>query len=93
MQESLLLALPDPCLLAVLQYCAAGDHRSLFSAARAHSKLHQAAAAAFHSITADLPQLQQAHSMKLYISNHAQHISSINLTATEAYPIPVRQFA
>ena len=39
---SLLLALPEPCLLAVLQYCASDDLCSVFSAARAHSKLHQA---------------------------------------------------
>jgi hypothetical protein len=92
MQESLLLALPDPCLLAVLQFCAVSDQRSLFSAARTHSKLHQAAAAALRSITADLPQLQQAHSVKLYLRNHTQHVSSINLTATEVYPVRVRQF-
>jgi hypothetical protein len=91
-QESLLLALPEPCLLAVLQYCAADDQRSLFSAARAHSKLRQAAAAALRSITADVPQLQQAHSVKLYLRNHAQHVSIINLKASEAYPVCVRQF-
>jgi hypothetical protein len=51
----MLLALPDSCLLALLQSYAADDQRSLFSAARAHSRLHQAAVAALHSITAHAP--------------------------------------
>ena len=46
-----LLDLPDPCLLAVLQCCAAANQRSLFSAARAHSRLHQAALLVSRSIT------------------------------------------
>jgi hypothetical protein len=48
--SSLLLALPDPCLLTVLQYCAADDQRGLCSAARAHSRLHQAAVEVLCSI-------------------------------------------
>jgi hypothetical protein len=34
-----LLALPDDCLLAVLQCCAADDPHSVFSIARVHSRL------------------------------------------------------
>jgi hypothetical protein len=49
--KSLLLALPDTCLLAVLQCCAADDQRSLFSAARAHGRLQQAAMVALHTIS------------------------------------------
>ena len=45
-----LLQLPDPCLLAVLRCC---DTRSKCSAASAHSRLHEAAAAALTSITLD----------------------------------------
>lgn len=44
--QSTLLDLPDPCLLKVLQCCAAEDQRSLFSVARANSKLHQLAVTA-----------------------------------------------
>jgi hypothetical protein len=46
-----LLQLPDDCLVCVLRCLAAGGHcRSLFSAARAHSRLHVAAAAALRSV-------------------------------------------
>ena len=77
----LLLQLPDTCLLAVLQ-CCADDPRTLFSAARAHSRLHQAAVLAASSVTAVLlePQ-QQPESVLLYLSKHGQHASSINLSA------------
>jgi hypothetical protein len=57
---ALLLALPDPCLLAVLQYCAEDDRCSLFNAARAHSRLHQAAVLALRSIKAITNRQQQA---------------------------------
>jgi hypothetical protein len=57
----LLLELPDPCLLAVLQCCAADDLRSLLCAATAHSRLHQAAFAALRSITAVVRQQSTLH--------------------------------
>jgi hypothetical protein len=38
-----------------LRYCAADDQRSVFNAARTHSRLHQAAVATLHSITAIVP--------------------------------------
>lgn len=44
-----LLQLADPCLLAVMQ-CLSHNCRSLFSAARAHSRPHQAAVMALSSI-------------------------------------------
>ena len=78
--HSLLLALPDPCLLAVLQFCAADDQRGLFCAARAHSRLHQAAVLALPSITAHLKEQQQVDSVLLYLSKHDQH-SSINISS------------
>ena len=68
--QSLLLALPDPCLLAVLHYTygdSCYDHdkdaRSLFSAARAHSRLHQAAAVVATSIRAWVTKQQQVDSV------------------------------
>jgi hypothetical protein len=83
--QSLLLALPDPCLLAVLRYTYVDDDddpmdpRSLFSAARAHSRLHQAAAVVATSIRAEVTQQQQVDSMLLYLTNHGQYISSLDL--------------
>ena len=74
-----LLQLPDSCLLAVLR-CCADDPRSLFSAARAHSRLHQAAVLAASSISVVLTQQQQADSVLLYVTNHGQHVSSISLS-------------
>ena len=75
----MLLALPDPCLLAVLQCLAADDQRSLCSAARAHSRLHQAAVAALHSISAHITHQQQMDSVLLYLSKHGQHADSIHM--------------
>ena len=74
-----LLQLPDFCLLAVLR-CCADDPRSLFSAARAHSRLHQAAVLAANSISVVLTQQQQADSVLLYLTNHGQQVSSISLS-------------
>jgi hypothetical protein len=78
-----LLDLPDPCLLAVLQCVAADDQRSLFSAARAHSRLHQAAAAALRSITAVLAIQQQVEGVLHYLSLYGQHFYSLNLTGND----------
>jgi Leucine-rich repeat (LRR) protein len=76
--DPLLLQLPDECLLAVLR-CFADDIRSLFSAARAHNKLHQAAVQAVSSITAMGLEQDQARSILLYLGNHGQHVDSIDL--------------
>ena len=73
-----LIALPDACLLEVLQLCAANDLRSVFSAARAHSRLHQAAAAV-SSVTADLSQQEQVDSVLLYLDRHSRYVNSIEL--------------
>jgi hypothetical protein len=76
MSKSWLLQLPDPCLVAVLR-CCADDPCSLFSAARAHSRLHQAAVLAASSISTVLHDQQQLDSVLLYLNSHDQHISGI----------------
>jgi hypothetical protein len=81
--ESGLLDLPNPCLVAVM-CCCAEDLHSLFSAARAHSRLHQAAVLAISSIRTVVRQQQQADSVLLYLSNHGQHVDSIDLAGLEA---------
>jgi hypothetical protein len=87
-EPSLLLQLPDPCLLTVLQYCA-DDHCSLFSAARAHSRLHQAAVLALTSIKAVVVE-QHIDSLMLYLGKHGQQIESVDLT-DEAHTVILRQ--
>ena len=82
---SLLLALPDPCLLAVLQCCAADGQRSLFSAARAHSRLHQAAVLAFNSLSIHCKGQQQADSILMFLGKHEKEIGSVQLTADDIY--------
>jgi hypothetical protein len=71
--------LPDSCLLEMLRCCAAEDQRSLFNAARAHSRLHQAAVLALRSITAAIPQQQQMDGVLLYLSKQGQHVDSIQM--------------
>ena len=84
-RSSLLLALPDPCLLAVLQCCAADDQRSLCSAARAHSRLHQAAVLALRSITVVVTKQAQADHVLRYLEKHAKHVDSLELEDGERY--------
>ena len=76
---SLLVALPDPCLLEVLQFLAVDDQRSLLSAARAHSRLHQAAVNILRSVTAHCNTKQQVDSVLRYLRNHAQHVNKVEL--------------
>jgi hypothetical protein len=86
------IELPDPCLLAVMQCCAsAGDLLSLFSASRTHSKLHEAAVAALHSMTAHVTQQQQADSLLLYLARHAQHVDSVEIRGADDRPVALRQ--
>lgn len=75
----MLLALPDPCLLRVLQCFAADDHCSLFNTARAHSRLHQAAVLALHSIAAYVSQQQDFEDVVVYLDKHGQHVNSLEL--------------
>jgi hypothetical protein len=89
-----LLQLPDACLLAVLQRLAANtpglydgtwsddtNHRSLFSAARAHSRLHAAAAAALSALQALVRNQQQADgALAYYLARHGQHVTSISFS-------------
>ena len=72
-----LLQLPDPCLLAVMQ-CCADDPRSLFSAARAHSRLHQAAVLPLRSMTATVNHETVASAVS-YLTSHGQHIEDLDM--------------
>jgi hypothetical protein len=80
-----LLELPDSCLVAVLQCCAAADQRSVFSAARTHSRLHQAAVAALHSISALVPHQQQLDQVLLYLGKHGSLVGSIQLESKPSW--------
>lgn len=74
--------LPDPALVAVLQrFAAAGDLHSIFSAARAHSRLQQAAVLALSSISTTVSQ-QQMDSVEQYLERKGQHVSSISFVGT-----------
>jgi hypothetical protein len=77
--QSSLLDLPDPCLLKVLQCCAADDQCSVLSAARSHSRLHQFAVASLHSITADVRQQQRKDDVLLYLTKHSCHVDSLRI--------------
>jgi hypothetical protein len=93
--QSLLLALPDPCLMAVLQYCAASDQRSLLSAARAHSRLHQAAVLVLRSINAEITQQHQPASVLLYLDKHGPNVDCIAIKVVPRHrdtsPLILRQ--
>jgi hypothetical protein len=78
-QGSLLLQLPDSCLLAVLQ-CLSVHTSSLCSAAKAHSRLHQAAVVVLDRISTSIKTQQQLDlSMLPYLSKHGQHVGHIYL--------------
>lgn len=57
---------------------------SLFSAARAHSRLHQAAVLAASSVKAILKQQQKADSVLRYLANHGQHVDSIDIQGSRS---------
>jgi hypothetical protein len=86
-----LLVLPNLCLLAVLQILAADGNCSLFSAARAHSRLHQAAVLALCSITGKLTQQQQMDGVLQYLSKHGQHVDSIAIEGSDDGALTLRQ--
>lgn len=73
-----LLGLPDPCLLRVLHFLA-DEPRSMFSAARAHNRLHNAAVMATNSILVPVEQQQLDTSLLPYLLHHGQHLSSITV--------------
>lgn len=81
---SRLLQLPDACLEEVLR-CCADDPRSLFSGARAHSRLHKAAVLAASSISVTFSHHQQPKQQQLvngllqYFDLQGQHVSSLLL--------------
>jgi hypothetical protein len=76
--DSRLLALPDPCLLAVLQ-CCASDTRSVLSVAAAHSRLQQAAVEVLRNITARRLDQARVKSLLLYLAKYGQHVPSLAL--------------
>ena len=63
--------------------CCAGDQRSLLSAAQAHSRLHQAAVLALHSIRADVPQQQQVDCVLGYLAKHGSQVHSLDLSSRQ----------
>lgn len=83
--ESSLLALPDPCLLTVLQCCAANEQRSLFSAARAHSRLRTVAVLALASISVSCTQQQQADRALMFLGQHGKQVDRIHLEGSIQY--------
>jgi hypothetical protein len=92
--EVSLLQLPEHCLVTVLR-CCAGDPGSVCSAARAHSRLHQAAVEALKSITAEVNQKQLDTLMGVYLNSHGQHSDSISLEVeyhkAKESPVTLRQ--
>jgi hypothetical protein len=77
--QAYLVELPDPCLLAVM-HCLADQPASLFSAARAHSRLHQAAVVVLSSITVTLKTQQQLEDSLLpYLGKHVQHVDTLKV--------------
>jgi hypothetical protein len=73
------------CLLRT-QQTLADDPCSLFSAARTHSRLHQAAVLAASSIRATQLTQKQADSVGLYLETHGRHVDSISLTGLFSNP-------
>lgn len=71
-----LLRLPDERLVNILRFYL-NDKRSLFSAARSHSRLRKAAARVLSSIKADVSSQQQLDSLLLYLSHHGLHVRTI----------------
>jgi hypothetical protein len=84
---------PDPCLLKVLSYLTANP-ASLFSAARAHSRLHQAAVphvpVAASSISTTVSTQQKADNIVLYLDTHGQHVSSIFLRSNAQWGVDLQ---
>jgi hypothetical protein len=75
--EPKLLQLPDPCLSQVL-HCCSDDLCSLFSAARVHSKLHQAVTT-LSSMTVQLDSQQRVRGMLMYLAKHGQRVANMDL--------------
>jgi hypothetical protein len=78
-----LLELPYACLLRVLQRVAAdsGDtnHRSLFSATRANSRLHAAATEALSALQVTADSQEQVDGALAFLARHGQHVSSVSM--------------
>jgi hypothetical protein len=59
--------------------CCADDMRSLFGAARSHSRLHQAAILAASSIKAVFSHQNELDSVLLYLTHHGQHVNNLDV--------------
>jgi hypothetical protein len=71
--------------------CCADDLRSIFSAARAHSRLHQAAVQALSSITAGaFWQQERVEGLLMYLARHSQHVDSLDLLGNVYEHIGIR---
>lgn len=82
-EATTLLDLPDPCLLATLRVCAEDDERdnqlTLPSAARAHSRLRQAAVLALDTINRVYPHMQGLERALLYLRKYPAHVTKLQL--------------
>jgi hypothetical protein len=89
-----LLQLPEPCLHAVLR-CHVEDPRSLFNAARAHNRLHAAAAVVLTSCSMKCsepePSQSQLHSLQLYLSRHRQNVRSLKVQSNRAWLVSLSE--
>lgn len=74
-----LLRLPSSCLLAIMQHCC--DDLTRCSAARAHSSLRSAAAAAMTSITLQITHARRAWSLLLFLRAHGEHVRHLHLSS------------
>lgn len=77
-------------LSTVLQLCADDGQRSLFSAARAHSRLHQVVTAR-SSIKATIGTNEQMDSMLLYASKYGQNVDSLFVRGIDRTEVSIRQ--
>lgn len=68
------------CLLSIMRHCSS-DARGLCSAARAHSSLRSAAAAAHTSITLDVEYPRQISSLLRCLAAHGQHVRHLHLSS------------
>ena len=59
--------------------------RSLFSAARAHSRLHQAAIPAASSIMAAFSYQNELDSVLLYLKHHGQHVNNLSVMYSQSW--------
>jgi hypothetical protein len=82
--KSLLLALPDPCLLKVLECCAQDGPQSLLNLAMPHNRLQQAAVSVLRDISVDVPNQQKMDSVLMYLGKYGEHVDSLAFLPSES---------